>query len=71
MDDLRTIIGRSFIVVVATRTQITAYIGRAFNSGGAPATWPWRPRSDSMVRVRTLGWMTFRLSPKRLPLSAT
>ncbi len=34
MDDLRTIIGRSFIVVVATRTQITAYIGRAFNSGG-------------------------------------
>jgi len=35
MDDLRTIIGRSFIVVVATRTQITAYIGRAFNSGDA------------------------------------
>jgi type IV pilus assembly protein PilB len=33
MDDLRTIIGRSFIVVVATRTQITTYIGRAFNSG--------------------------------------
>jgi type IV pilus assembly protein PilB len=34
MDDLRTIIGRSFIVVVATRSQITSYIGRAFNSGG-------------------------------------
>ena len=33
MDDLRTIMGRSFIVVVATRTQITAHIGRAFNSG--------------------------------------
>ena len=33
MDDLRTIMGRSFTVVVATRTQITAYIGRAFNSG--------------------------------------
>ena len=37
MDDLRTIMGRSFIVVVATRTQITAYIGRAFNSGGDAA----------------------------------
>ena len=37
MDDLRTIIGRSFIVVVATRTQISAYIGRAFNSGGDAA----------------------------------
>ena len=37
MDDLRTIMGRSFIVVVATRTQISAYIGRAFNSGGDAA----------------------------------
>jgi hypothetical protein len=37
MDDLRTIMGRNFIVVVATRTQITAYIGRAFNSGGDAA----------------------------------
>ncbi len=37
MDDLRTIMGRSFIVVVATRTQITAYIGKAFNSGGDAA----------------------------------
>ncbi len=35
MDDLRTIMGRSFIVVVATRTQISAYIGQAFNSGDA------------------------------------
>jgi type IV pilus assembly protein PilB len=37
MDDLRTIMGRNFIVVVATRTQISAYIGRAFNSGGDAA----------------------------------
>jgi type IV pilus assembly protein PilB len=35
MDDLRTILGTNFIVVVATRTQIAAYIGRAFNSGDA------------------------------------
>jgi len=34
MDDLRTIIGRRFIVVVATRSQISAYIDRAFNAGG-------------------------------------
>ena len=37
MDDLRTIMGRNFIVVVATRTQISAYIGQAFNSGGDAA----------------------------------
>ena len=37
MDDLRTIMGRSFIVVVATRTQISSYIGKAFNSGGDAA----------------------------------
>ena len=37
MDDLRTIMGRSFTVVVATRTQITAYIGKAFNSGNDAA----------------------------------
>jgi type IV pilus assembly protein PilB len=37
MDDLRTIMGRSFTVVVATRTQITSYIGKAFNSGGDAA----------------------------------
>jgi type IV pilus assembly protein PilB len=35
MDDLRTVLGSNFIVVVATRTQISAYIGRAFNSGDA------------------------------------
>ena len=35
MDDLRTIIGTNFIVVVATRTQITAYINRVFSSGDA------------------------------------
>ena len=35
MDDLRTILGSNFIVVVATRSQIAAYIGRAFNSGDA------------------------------------
>ena len=37
MDDLRTIIGTNFIVVVATRTQISSYIGRAFNSGNDAA----------------------------------
>lgn len=37
MDDLRTIMGRNFIVVVATHTQISAYIGRVFNSGGDAA----------------------------------
>ena len=37
MDDLRTIMGRGFIVVVATRSQISSYIGRAFNSGGDAA----------------------------------
>ncbi len=35
MDDLRTIIGTHFTVVVATRSQISAYISRAFNSGDA------------------------------------
>ena len=35
MDDLRTIIGTHFTVVVATRSQIGAYISRAFNSGDA------------------------------------
>ena len=37
MDDLRTLMGRNFRVVVATRTQITAFIGKAFNSGGDAA----------------------------------
>ncbi len=35
MDDLRTIIGRNFIVVVATRSQISSYINRVFNTGDA------------------------------------
>jgi len=34
MDDLRTILGRNFTVVVATRTQINAFIDRAYNQGG-------------------------------------
>jgi type IV pilus assembly protein PilB len=35
MDDLRTIMGRNFNVVVATRSQISGYLGRIFNSGDA------------------------------------
>ncbi len=34
MDDLRTIIGRTFITVVATRSQISTYIDRAYHQGG-------------------------------------
>ncbi len=34
MDDLRTIIGRNFITVVATRSQISTYIDRAYHQGG-------------------------------------
>ena len=34
MDDLRTIIGRNFITVVATRTQIGTYIDKAYRQGG-------------------------------------
>ncbi|HUI03232.1 MAG TPA: ATPase, T2SS/T4P/T4SS family [Acidimicrobiales bacterium] len=34
MDDLRTIIGRSFTTVVATRSQINAYIDKAYHQGG-------------------------------------
>ena len=34
MDDLRTIIGRTFITVVATRSQINTYIDRAYHQGG-------------------------------------
>ena len=37
MDDLRTIIGRTFKVVVATRSQISAYIDKAFDSGADAA----------------------------------
>jgi type IV pilus assembly protein PilB len=34
MDDLRTIIGRNFVTVVATRSQISAYIGQVYHGGG-------------------------------------
>ncbi len=37
MDDLRTIIGRRFKIVVATRSQITSYIDKAFDSGADEA----------------------------------
>ena len=50
MDDLRTIIGRNFITVVATRSQISTYIGRAYNRVATPPTWPWR-----LARLRRIG----------------
>jgi type IV pilus assembly protein PilB len=34
MDDLRTIIGRNFFTVVATRSQISTYIDKAYHQGG-------------------------------------
>jgi type IV pilus assembly protein PilB len=34
MDDLRTIIGRNFVTVVATRSQINTFIDRAYHSTG-------------------------------------
>ncbi|HEY5024317.1 MAG TPA: ATPase, T2SS/T4P/T4SS family, partial [Acidimicrobiales bacterium] len=34
MDDLRTIIGRNFATVVATRSQISTYIDKAYHQGG-------------------------------------
>ncbi len=34
MDDLRTIIGRNFVTVVATRSQIAAFIDKAYHQGG-------------------------------------
>jgi type IV pilus assembly protein PilB len=34
MDDLRTIIGRNFITVVCTRSQINTYIDKAYHQGG-------------------------------------
>jgi len=37
LDDLRTIVGRKFKVVVATRPQITAQIDKAFDSGADEA----------------------------------
>ena len=37
MDDLRTILGRNFVTVVATRSQITSYIRKAYQGGGDAA----------------------------------
>ncbi len=37
MDDLRTIIGRTFRIVVATRSQIATFISRAFDAGADAA----------------------------------
>ncbi|MDA8343819.1 MAG: GspE/PulE family protein, partial [Actinomycetota bacterium] len=37
MDDLRTIMGRSFITVVATRSQLETYISRSYQGGGDAA----------------------------------
>ncbi len=37
VDDLRTIIGGSFVTVVATPGQIASYIGKAFSGGGDAA----------------------------------
>jgi type IV pilus assembly protein PilB len=34
MDDLRTILGRNFTTVVATRSQINAFIDKAYHQGG-------------------------------------
>ena len=34
MDDLRTLLGRNFVTVVATRSQINTYIDKAYNQGG-------------------------------------
>ena len=34
MDDLRTIIGRNFVTVVSTRSQISAYIEKVYHQGG-------------------------------------
>jgi len=34
MDDLRTIIGRNFVTVVATRSQISSFIDKAYHQGG-------------------------------------
>jgi type IV pilus assembly protein PilB len=36
-DDLRTILGRNFEMVVATRTQISSYLDRAYHQGGTAA----------------------------------
>ena len=34
MDDLRTILGRNFVTVVATRSQINTYLDKAYTQGG-------------------------------------
>jgi type IV pilus assembly protein PilB len=34
MDDLRTIIGRHFVIVVASRSQINSFIDKAYHQGG-------------------------------------
>ena len=34
MDDLRTLLGRNFVTLVATRSQINTYIDKAYNQGG-------------------------------------
>ena len=34
MDDVRTLLGRNFVTVVATRSQITTYLDKAYNQGG-------------------------------------
>ena len=71
MDDLRTIMGRSFRVVVATRTQITAYIGRAFNSGTDAADMAMEASLGLDGQTRKVASMTSRPSPRKRPSSAT
>ncbi|MHB8680567.1 MAG: GspE/PulE family protein [Acidimicrobiales bacterium] len=34
MDDLRTILGRNFVIVVATRSQINGFLDKAYHQGG-------------------------------------
>ena len=71
MDDLRTIMGRSFMVVVATRTQISAYIGKAFNSGGDAADMAMEASLEFDGTGLRPASTTSRRSPKRLRSSAT
>ena len=72
MDDLRTILGTNFIVVVATRTQISAYIGRAFNSGDAADMAMEASLGIEVIRApRTAVSTTSRQSPRRPPSSGT
>ncbi len=46
MDDLRTIIGRNFVTVVATRSQINSYIDKAYNQGGSATEFAASAASD-------------------------